>query len=83
MALPFKEKLTELHHLGRAVSEYGEQQLLVLLMPGGLAANGLRFNNREEILREQWRCDTLRVNFVVEAPKSVSQGLVLRSLGFQ
>ena len=47
VALPFKKKLTKLHHLGRATSEYGEQQLLVLLMRGGLAANGLRFNFRQ------------------------------------
>ena len=71
MALFFKEKLTELHHLGRAASEYGEQQLLVLLMRGGLAANSLRFNFRYEIPGEKYSCDALRADGVVEALKSV------------
>ena len=71
VALPFKEKLTELHHLGRAASEYGEQQLIVLLMRGGLAANSLGFNFRQEIPGEKYSCDALRADGVVESLKSV------------
>ena len=71
MALLFKEKLTELHHLGSAALGNGEQQLLVLPIRGGLAANSVRFDLQDEILGVKCRCDTLRTDSVVQLPKDV------------
>ena len=72
MALLLQEKLTKLEHLCRAAPENGIQQLFVLLMSGGLTANSIRFDSREEMPGEKCDCDTLGADGIVKALKSIS-----------